>query len=39
MRRALTVVGVHTINTHTTILTVVARTVIDVMFTVLSCET
>lgn len=38
MRWALAVVGVHTIHTHTTVLAVVAWTVIDVMLTVLACE-
>lgn len=35
---ALAVVGVHPVHTHTTILTVVAGTVIDVVLTVLTCE-
>lgn len=38
MRWALAIVGVHTIHTHTTILAAVAWTVINVMFTVLTCE-
>lgn len=38
MRRTLAVVGVHTIHTHTTILAVVAWTVINVMLTVGTCE-
>lgn len=38
MRWALAVVGVHTIYTHTTILAVVAWTVVDVVLTVLTCE-
>lgn len=38
MRWALAIVGVHTIHTHTTILAVVARTVIDVVLTVLTSE-
>lgn len=38
MRWALTVVGIHTIHTHATILAVVAWTVIDVMLTVRTCE-
>lgn len=36
---ALAVVGVHTINTNTIILTAVAWTVINVMLTVLTCKT
>lgn len=38
MRRALAVVGVHPVHTHTTILAVVAGTVINVVFTMLTCE-
>lgn len=38
MRWALAIVGVYTIHTHTTILAVVAWTVIDVMLTVRTCE-
>lgn len=36
---ALAVVGVHTVNTNTAVLTAVAWTVINVMFTVLTCKT
>lgn len=38
MRRALAVVGVHTVHTHAAILAVVARTVVDVMLTVRTIE-
>lgn len=36
---ALAVVGVHPVHTHTTILAVVTWTVIDVVLTMLTCET
>lgn len=39
VRWALAVVGVDTVYTHTTILAVVAWTVINVMLTVLTCKT
>lgn len=39
MRRAAAVVGVHTIHTHTPILAAVTGTVVDVVLTVLTCET
>lgn len=38
MRWALAVVGVHPVHTHTTILAVVAWTVINVVLTMLTCE-
>lgn len=36
---ALAVVGVHPVHTHTTILAVVTWTVIDVVLTMMTCET
>lgn len=39
LRLALAVVSVHSIHTHTAILTLVVCAVIDVVFTVLAIET
>lgn len=38
MRRALAVVGVHSIHTHSTVLAAVAWTVVNIVLTVLTCE-
>lgn len=38
MRRALAVVGVHPIHTDSTILAAVTWTVVNIVFTVLTCE-
>lgn len=38
MRWALAIIRVHSIHTHTTVLTVMAWAIIDVMFTVRTCE-
>lgn len=38
MRRALTVVGIHPVHTHPTVLAIVTWTVIDVVLALLACE-
>lgn len=38
MRRALAVVGVHSVHTHATILAAVTWTVIDIVLAVRTCE-